>query len=147
MGKSKFLSVQPSPPAAIAAKKQIPISNVLFPTFSEIAGATYKNYDGLSFKSVIKDNDHLERDTLYWHFPHYHSSGEGPSGAIRQGDYKLIEWYDPQFSDKAKSLELYNLSEDPSETTDLSEQMPDKVSQLANKLDAWRQSIGAQPLQ
>ena len=31
------------------------------------------------------------RKALYWHYPHYSNQGGIPSGAIRVGDWKLIE--------------------------------------------------------
>ena len=47
-----------------------------------------------------------------------------PGYAIRKGEYKLVEHYDPE------KTELYNLKNDLSETRDLSKSMPDKVQEL-----------------
>ncbi len=137
----------PGKVAAGGESDELITSNDLFPTFSEISGADSKDIDGLSFLPVLKGKKDLDRDTLYWHFPHFHPSGEGPSGAIRQGNYKLIEWYDPKFSNKEKRLELYDLFQDPGEANDLSDQMPEQTKQLAEKLDLWRTRLNAQPLQ
>jgi arylsulfatase A-like enzyme len=77
-----------------------------------------------------------ERDTLYWHYPHYHRTK--PYGAIREGDWKLIEF----FEDGA--LELFDLKADPSESKNLAAVNPEKASELLAKLKAWRVSVDAQ---
>jgi arylsulfatase A-like enzyme len=74
---------------------------------------------------------------LYWHYPHYGNQGGAPHGAIRDGDWKLIEW----FEDGA--VELYNIPQDISEKTNLAAQHPDKVAALRAKLIAWRTEVGA----
>ena len=73
---------------------------------------------------------------LYWHYPHYHRTT--PYGAIRNGDYKLIEF----FEDGA--LELYNLVEDPAEETNLADTMPEKAAILLEELEQWRTNVEAQ---
>lgn len=78
--------------------------------------------------------------TLCWHQPHYMNQGGRPAGVIREGDWKLIEQYEDG------SLELYNLAKDPSETTDLAAPEPARVAALRGKLEAWRRSVGAEPI-
>jgi arylsulfatase A len=75
--------------------------------------------------------------TLAWHQPHYLNQGGRPAGALREGDWKLIENYEDG------SLELYNLKDDPSEATDLAAKQPAKVAELRGKLEAWRRKVGA----
>jgi hypothetical protein len=58
-------------------------------------------------------------------------------GAVRQGDYKLIEFFEDG------SLELYDLGTDIGETNDLAEQMPGKVRELHNLIIGWRDAVGA----
>jgi len=77
---------------------------------------------------------------LTWHQPHYMNQGGKPAGAIREGDWKLIEQYEDG------SLELYNLAKDPGERTDLAAAEPARVAALRGKLEAWRRSVGAAPL-
>jgi arylsulfatase A-like enzyme len=79
--------------------------------------------------------------TLCWHQPHYMNQGGKPAGAIREGDWKLIEQYEDG------SLELYNLAKDPSESTDLAAMDPNRVAALRGKLEAWRRSVGAEHIQ
>ena len=78
--------------------------------------------------------------TLFWHQPHYMNQGGKPAGVAREGDWKLIEQYENG------SLELYNLAKDPSETTDLAAAEPARVAALRGKLEAWRRSVGAEPI-
>ena len=77
---------------------------------------------------------------LFWHQPHYMNQGGRPAGVAREGDWKLIEQYEDG------SLELYNLAKDPSETTDLAATEPARVAALRGKLEAWRRSVGAEPI-
>jgi arylsulfatase A-like enzyme len=78
-----------------------------------------------------------EETALYWHFPHYSDDGSPPSGAIRDGNLKLIEWYEDG------KVELYNLAEDPGEASDIAELLPEKTQELRAKLAAWRKEVGA----
>ncbi len=60
-----------------------------------------------------------------------------PAGAIRSGDYKLIEFFENG------ALELYNLRKDPGESENLAHQLPEKTELLHEKLRDWREKIGA----
>jgi arylsulfatase A len=116
------------------------ITNDLFPTLLEMAEVplTLSFYgDGVSLVPLLRREGTPTRENLYWHFPHYHGSGSTPSGAIRAGDYKLIEWFEDG------RLELYNLAEDVGETDDLAARMPEKVEQLSEMLRTWRASVDA----
>jgi len=109
----------------------------LLPTFLEIAGAPPPGaIDGISLRSVLTKQAKLKRDTLYWHYPHYHVGMPGSS--IRKGSYKLIEFFEDG------RTELYNLSNDLSETIDLSAEMPEKKAELLADQAAWRKATGAQ---
>jgi arylsulfatase A len=117
----------------------VPVTSVdFYPTFMEIAGARGNaNHvlDGKSILPLLRQKSTLGRDAIYWHYPHYHHSR--PAGAIRQGDYKLIEFYEDG------RLELYNLKEDISEKENLAKKMSQKATELQRKLAAWRKSVGA----
>ncbi len=115
------------------------ISTDFFPTILEMAGVKpdlKRVLDGLSTVPLLKQAGAIEREALYWHYPHYHLTK--PGGAIRCGDFKLIEYYEDG------RLELYNLKDDLSETADLAAKMPDKAAGLRKKLDDWRKAVGAQ---
>jgi arylsulfatase A-like enzyme len=77
---------------------------------------------------------------LYWHQPHYMNQGGRPGGAVREGDWKLIEHYEDG------GMELYDLAKDPGETTDLAAAEPARVAALRGKLEAWRRGVGAEPM-
>jgi arylsulfatase A-like enzyme len=96
--------------------------------------------DGVNLASLLKENKPLEPRALYWHYPHYHNALSWPGGAIRDGDWKLVESYD------TGRLELFNLAQDPGESTNLTDREPARVKELASKLADWRSSVGAQML-
>jgi arylsulfatase A-like enzyme len=121
---------------------EVPVSSVdFFPTFMEIARAkpdARHPVDGVSLVPLLRKKGGLKRDALYWHYPHYSNQGGKPGGAVRRGDYKLIEFYEDG------KLELYNLKDDPGEKKDLAVQMPGKVKELHRLLKAWRKAVRAQ---
>jgi arylsulfatase A-like enzyme len=115
-------------------------STDFYPTMLEMACLRLRpkqHIDGVSFVPLLKGKDKINREAIYWHYPHYHGSGNRPSGAVRAGDYKLIEWYED------KSIELYNLKNDISEQKDLAKKMPEKAAQLRSMLQMWRRQVKA----
>ena len=117
------------------------ISTDFYPTIAEIAGirsAPTQDIDGESLVPLLRGDDTLDRDALYWHYPHYHPGGATPYGAIRRGDLKLIEFYEDDH------VELYNLRDDPGETRDLADTQPDVAKVLRQALRRWRGDVGAQ---
>lgn len=101
------------------------------------AGPVPEPCDGLDFTSLLRGAPSLHRDALYWHYPHYSDQGGKPSGAIREGDWKLIEFFEDNH------VELYNLALDPGEQYDLASSFGSKAVDLRGKLHSWRQSVGA----
>jgi arylsulfatase A-like enzyme len=94
--------------------------------------------DGLSLVPLLKNpTAQLEREVLYWHYPHYYPTTT-PVSAVRQGDWKLLEYLEDNH------IELYNLSNDIGEQNDLAEKIPEKAEELRNRLDAWRKAVNAQ---
>jgi len=116
------------------------ISTDFPPTILDMLGRPARpdlHLDGISFAPLLRGTaTKIARDTLYWHYPHY--AATKPFSAIRQGDWRLVEYLT---QDK---IELYNIAEDIGETKDLSKQQPEKAAALRAKLDAWRKSVGAQ---
>jgi len=126
------------------------ISNDFLPTFSTLAGVEGlpADIDGLDLSDLILDpSANLERDTLYFHFPHYHSQGLGPQGAIREGNYKLIEYYENSLLGKAGAYELFDLEADLAERQNLADEQPERVEAMSAKLSEWRKSVGAQEME
>jgi uncharacterized sulfatase len=127
-----------------------PVTSVdFFPTFLEIVGLKNRvkePIDGVSLVPVLKQNGTPNRQAIYWHYPHYHSSSIGPCGAVRAGDYKLIEWFDESICGSGNEFELYNLKEDIGEQNNLVKQMPERVRKLKKMLSNWRSEVNAQML-
>jgi arylsulfatase A-like enzyme len=120
--------------------EQPTISTDIYPTLLEVAGIPLmpgQHRDGVSLAPLLRRSGTLDRSELYWHFPHYHGSGNRPSGAVRSGDFKLLEWLEDG------RIELYNLTADPGEINDLSSEMPGKANELLTLLHSWRESVDA----
>ena len=112
-----------------------PVSSVdFFPTILELAGVNMKKshkIDGVSFASLLKGADKLDREAIYWHYPHYSPQGGRPASAVRAGDYKLIKLYE------GDQIELYNLKDDIAETTNLAAGEPELTVRMTKMLDNW----------
>ncbi|NLV40622.1 MAG: sulfatase [Candidatus Hydrogenedentes bacterium] len=121
-----------------------------FPTFAEIAGVPVRDetVDGVSVLSALRGETPPDRGPIFWHYPHYHSLGIGPSGAVREGKYKLIEWFEKSIDgpETPGALELYDLEADPGERNNLAASLPEKAAELHAKLAAWRKRVGAQEM-
>jgi len=116
------------------------ISTDFYPTLLQFAGQPLKpeqHLDGVSFLPLLKGEINPRGKSLFWHYPHYANQGGAPYGAIREGDWKLIEWYEDG------ALELYDIPQDIGEKNNLATQQPDKVKALHEKLIAWRKEVGA----
>jgi hypothetical protein len=83
----------------------------------------------------------LQRTELFWHYPHHQHNqlgGAMPYGAIRSGDFKLIEFYNDM------RVELYDIKYDIGEQRDLAKERPKLVEELRGRLHSWRRDVGAQ---
>ncbi len=119
-----------------------PISGIdLYPTIATAAGYTIEpEIDGVNLRPLLEGGE-LDRDAIYWHYPHYSNQGGIPGGAIREGDYKLLENYEDG------TFKLFNLKKDIGELNDLSKQTPEKAAAMRAKLHAWYQAKDAKFLQ
>ena len=119
-----------------------PICSIdLYPTVANAIGAKVAHpVDGVDLAPALHGKSLAERP-LYWHYPHYSNQGGIPSGAIRDGDWKLIERYEDG------SLQLFNLADDEGERNNLADKMPERTAELRKKLHAWYQEVDAQFLQ
>ncbi|MCP4192755.1 MAG: sulfatase [Planctomycetaceae bacterium] len=120
------------------------ISTDFYPTILAVTGQKpepHQHVDGKNLVPLLTGTGPLERDTLYWHYPHYNRHPSSfPSGAIRAGRWKMIEDYE------TGQLSLYDLNNDIAESKNLSQENPAKVTELYGKLKAWRQQVGADPM-
>jgi len=115
------------------------ISHDWFPTFCELAGARTGGsiVDGVSLKGMLFDNATLNRNALYWHFPHYRYKEEVPYSIIRKDNWKLIKRY------QGTKYELFDLAEDPAETRNLAASQEEQVKSLDDELTIWLREVGA----
>lgn len=116
------------------------ISTDFFPTILEMVGVENKtkDIDGKSFTRLVRGEE-MDRGPIYWHFPHYSNHGmQSPGGAIRDGDYKLLEYFENG------TVQLFNLVDDIGEQNDLSKIEVRKTKQLTEKLHQWRKDVDAQ---
>ena len=118
-----------------------PVMSIDFhPTVLDIAGvkpAADSKLDGVSLAPLLRGGT-IPARPLFWHYPHYHPGGAAPYGAIRDGDFKLIEHYEDG------RQELFDLKTDPRENTNLTDKQPAQATALSQKLDAWRRAVAAQ---
>ena len=127
----------------------VPVIGIdFYPTFLEIAGAPKPAghiLDGVSLVPLLTRRQALERQAIFWHFPAYLEPYNEkqkpwrttPAGAVRQGDWKLIEFFEDG------NIELYNLKDDISETNNLVKIKPKKAKELHRMLIEWRKSVNA----
>lgn len=109
------------------------ISHDLYPTITDFVTGSKPAADieGKSLAPVLLSESDTAERTLYWYYPHYSPQAKQPAAAIRDGQFKLIQFYDPA------KVELYDLSNDVGEENNLAETKPDKRDELLNKLDNW----------
>lgn len=116
-------------------------SGDIVPTVESLCGIPGPSKaDGLSLAGRLLKDEPLPARSLYWHYPHYSNQGGRPGGAILDGPWKLVEFYDNG------RRELFDVAKDPVESTNKAEAEPAKVEELAAKLAAWRQAVGAQSM-
>jgi arylsulfatase A-like enzyme len=111
-----------------------------YPTLLAMAGLDpipQQHCDGINILPLLEGDQELDREAIFWHYPHYGNQGGTPGSSVRAGDYKLIEFFEDN------RLELYNLREDIEENHNLAAELPDVRDRLHDMLVAWRQSIEA----
>jgi arylsulfatase A-like enzyme len=115
-------------------------STDFFPTLLEMADLPLlpqQHVDGSSFIATLHGSERHERGPIFWHYPHYGNQGGSPSAAIRDGDWKLIEFFEDGHA------ELYNLANDISERHDLVDAEPERASTMLRQLHAWQRDVDA----
>ena len=124
------------------------------PTFASLGQAklpTTQPVDGVDISPLLTGKSIPER-AIFWHYPMY-LQGSGlkvkmadgktyswrgfPSTSMRRGNYKLIHFFE------TGSYALYDLSQDPGEQKDLSEEMPELAAKLQAELNTWQQEVKA----
>jgi arylsulfatase A-like enzyme len=122
-----------------AVSRAVTINTDFYPTLLEAAGLPLRpgqHKDGVSLVPVLTgEREDLEREAIYWHFPHYHRTT--PFGAVRAGRWKLIEYLE------RGAVELYDLERDIGESVNLAGARPEVTERLRGMLRAWRERIDA----
>lgn len=109
------------------------------PTLLELAGQPKPaGLDGASVASLLTGHRPAPKRSLFWHFPHYTNQGSRPSGAMRDGNWMMVEYYDDA------SVELYDLTKDVSESRDVAALYATRTTDMRAALAKWRVSVGAQ---
>ncbi|MEM8913523.1 MAG: sulfatase-like hydrolase/transferase [Planctomycetota bacterium] len=120
------------------------ISMDIYPTILAATGQNqrpHQHIDGENLVPLLQGNHRLDREALFWHYPHYNQHPQSfPSGVIRSRDWKLIESFE------TGDRYLYNLRDDVGETNDLSSEEPDRVAQLHTQLKRWRIDVDAESM-
>ncbi|NOX55464.1 MAG: sulfatase [Planctomycetes bacterium] len=135
---------------APGTKCEVPVIGVdFYPTLLEVTGTPMPSgytLDGQSLVPLLTGEGTFPERAIYWHFPCYLQASARrssspfrttPAGAIRVGDWKLIEFFEDG------RLELYNTRQDIGETHNLATERPQKLRELHTRLLAWRQQVGA----
>lgn len=116
-------------------KKEDHISTLdVFPTLMDIAGedpGKFKELDGKSLTGLIKDDQPLNREYLFF----YRAYDPQYAAVLSREGWKLVAY-------RGKRFELYNINEDISEENDQAELKPEKVDELVNVLRVWEKSAG-----
>lgn len=124
-------------PAKIAAGQvsDIPVNTVdFYPTFANAIRQSNQKDQGIDGDDILKliaKPNRAKKRILYWHYPHYSNQGGKPGSAIIQYPFKLIQNHED------KSLELYNLASDLSETNNLTKANPAIAKKMLHKLQQW----------
>lgn len=120
---------------------QVALSCDLLPTLLDLAGLPLQpnaHVDGRSLAPVLLGTQaFLSARPIYWHYPHYHGSTWAPGAAMRDGDWKLIQF------DHYRQLELYNLANDISESRNLAKKEPLRLRNMQQQLAEWQLETGA----
>jgi arylsulfatase A-like enzyme len=120
---------------------EIVTSMDIYPTFLEMAGIDLipeQHIDGFSLAKLVSDPGYSpDRDTFYWHNPHYGNQGDSPGSAIRRGDWKLIYHYETE------KAQLFNIKHDLEERYDQISQYPELANELQQMLNKWIKETGA----
>lgn len=122
-------------PAGVKNNSVIQTTDI-FPTLVELSGgepADFKDLDGVSVLSTIKNNSPLKRGRPIFGYRAY----EDLYASVREGDWKLLGY-------RSGMLKLYNVARDRTEEKDLAKIRPDMVKALTAKLAAWEKEMGVE---
>jgi arylsulfatase A-like enzyme len=111
-----------------------------YPTMLDMAGLEpmpEQHRDGVSILPLLKGTGGIDREAIFWHYPHYGHTGGTPGSSVRCGDHKLIEFFEDG------RTELYNVADDIGERRDIADSEPDLAARLKSMLENWRRQVDA----
>lgn len=120
----------------------VPVNSMdFFPTFVHAAGGSTREFsrlEGLDLMPLFQGSEKLDREALYWHYPHNRPDVELFMGSsVLMGDWKLYDGLGT-IPDA-----LFNLKDDPMETTNLLQQNPELAERMRARLTQWRKTVDA----
>ena len=126
----------------------------MMPTFFQMAGARAPAshvMDGVDLTPLWSGGQAPAPRPLYFYMPLYDLRwANTPCAAVRDGDYKLIEYFGDYIDLEANNvyrigrrLELYDLRRDIGETKNLAATMTERAARLSARLHEWIRSCGA----
>jgi arylsulfatase A len=117
------------------------VSTDFYPSILEMTGLDQlpdQHMDGKSFVPLLQGKNDINRDAIFWHFPHYSNHGmQSPGGAVRYKNFKLLEYFENG------TVQLFDLDKDLGELHDIAKENPAKVKELKDMLHQWRKSVNA----
>ncbi|OGF48828.1 MAG: sulfatase [Candidatus Firestonebacteria bacterium RIFOXYA2_FULL_40_8] len=116
------------------------VSTDFYPTFLEAAGLPLipkQHCDGVSLMPLLRGEKNIDRQYIFWHYPHYSNQGGTPAAAVLDGKWKLIKYFEDNH------IELYNIENDLGENTNLYEREIKIAKRLHSALVKWQKSIEA----
>jgi len=108
-----------------------------------------RELDGIDLAPFLRAPDKRETRTLGWRNRHWsHQRNYLRQEALSHGPWKLVRTYPyagpsgglPTFGDDYRD-ELFNVAEDLDESEDLSDERPEKLAEMRERLDAWRAEV------
>ncbi|BDS05904.1 N-acetylgalactosamine-6-sulfatase [Oceaniferula spumae] len=120
----------------------VPVTSMdFFPTFVHAAGGSTKDIpqlEGLDLKPLFQGENKLDRDALFWHYPHNRPDVTYYMGSsILMGDWKLYQGLG------VKPDALFNLKKDPMETKNVLMANPEQAERMRGKLKGWLSKVNA----
>ena len=117
-----------------------PVSHLdLMPTLLTLAGVNVPaGLDGVNIAPLLLEHRQPEPRKFFWHFPHYNNQGGRPAGAVRDGNWKLVTYYD------TGETQLFNLDQDLREANNLVQAEAGQLARLKKLHDDWLLAIDAQ---
>ncbi|MFZ4765261.1 MAG: sulfatase [Roseimicrobium sp.] len=124
---------------------EVPVNGLdWYPTLLAVAGLKPRGpqpMDGTGIVGLLRNPLEARPGPMFWHYPleKPHFLGGRSSGAVREGNWKLIEFFDRGES------ELYDLAQDPGERQNLADTQPGKLEEMQRKLRAWHAGMHVEP--